>query len=53
LIRRVPDEGDYRLGVVVPTSAVKAASRVSGRIRNALNITIFEVTDTEEVRVVT
>lgn len=53
LLRRIPADGlDHRLGVVVPTSALNAAQRVDREVRARLHITIFEVTDTDEVRTV-
>jgi hypothetical protein len=53
LLRRIPRDGlDHRLGVVVPTSAVKAATRVDRAVRDRLGITIYEVTDDDQVVVV-
>jgi hypothetical protein len=52
LLRRIPPDGlAHELGVVVPSSAVKAACRVHPQVRRALNVTIFEVTDSNEVLV--
>jgi hypothetical protein len=50
LLRRVPAEGAYRIGVVVPSSAVKAARRVVPRVRQAINLAIFEVSESNQVR---
>ena len=50
LLRRMPDEHPTaRYGVVVPTSAVKAALRVPTWVRERLRIEIYEVTDDGEV----
>jgi hypothetical protein len=53
LLRRIPRDGlDHRLGVVVPSSAVKAALRVDRAVRDRLGITIYEVTDDDRVVVI-
>lgn len=50
LLRRIPPDGpNHRLGVVVPTSAVKAALRVDRPVREKLSIVVFEVTDDNRV----
>lgn len=52
LLRRMkPDEdGRFTYAVVVPTSARSAALRVSATIRTQLGISVYEVTDDGEVR---
>lgn len=46
ILRRMPLEGDesFRFAVVVPTRAKAAALRVPKRTRDALRISVFEVT---------
>lgn len=51
LLRRVPKEAQgARLGVVVPEKAVAAALRVPQWVRDRLAITIWGVSDIDEVR---
>ena len=53
LLRRIPSDGlDHRLGVVVPTEAISAALRVPSAVRERLGITIYEVTVSGDVAVV-
>jgi hypothetical protein len=53
LLRRIPVDGlEHRLGVVVPTGAVRAALRVDQAVRDRQHVTVYEVTDDGEVRVV-
>ncbi|WP_333997600.1 hypothetical protein [Burkholderia gladioli] len=52
LLRRMPDEeiGRARFAVVVPEEMLRAAARVPPRVRALLNIEIYAVTDSNEVR---
>jgi len=52
ILRRMPfgERESDRFAVVVPTPAVQAALRVSSRVRALLRISVFEVTDADEVR---
>lgn len=52
LLRRMPNEevGRARFAVVVPDEMVRAATRVPPRVRKLLNIEIYSVTDSNEVK---
>src|SRR6266702_5602491 len=52
LLRRMPiDEvGQARFAVVVPEEMARAAARVPARVRGLLNIQIYAVSDTNDVR---
>jgi hypothetical protein len=51
LLRRMPiaDESISRFAVVVPSTAVVAATRVPPRVREMLRIDVYEVTDDDSV----
>lgn len=51
LLRRMPiaEEPQASFAVVVPTAAVRAATRVSPRLRDLLRIAVYEVTDEGQV----
>ena len=54
LLRRMPNDevGHARFAVVVPEGMVREAKRVPSRVRLILNIDVYAVSDTGEVRCV-
>lgn len=50
LLRRMTDDAAARYAVVVPSAAITAALRVPASVRDVLRVTVFGVSDTDEVQ---